>query len=218
MKTKAFFALILLLSIAGCGTRKKVEQQKPAKKEVFTEVDIPVATEQVRNFFDEDVDGFTFDDQTSVDASQAAVSEQLYDDADLSWKEVDQEKTFRTVYFDFDSDRIRPDQEDALEYDISLVRDQIRKHEESGNRSPITIVVEGHSCHSAGSSVYNLALSERRAKKLKDRMVMAGIPQEYIKIVGRGQEMPAIVNGAPVNGDRAAQWPNRRDEIRVIYA
>ena len=215
MKTKAFFTLVLLLSVAGCGSRKKLEQV-PVQKEVLTEVDVQASRDQVRNFFDEDVADFTFDDQTSVDTEQATLSEQLFDESD--WKEVAQEEIFKTVYFDFDSDRIRPDQEEVLEHDISLAMERIRKHEESGNKSPITIVVEGHSCHSAGSSVYNLALSERRAKKLKDRMVMAGIPQEYIKIVGRGKEIPAVVDGSPVHGDRAAQWPNRRDEIRVIHA
>ena len=54
-----------------------------------------------------------------------------------------------------------------------------------------TIVIEGHSCHSAGSKTYNMVLSERRAKAVSDRLVAAGIPADKIKIVSRGQECPA---------------------------
>lgn len=204
---KLAFALILLVSIAGCGGRKKAQTQtKTPQKEVFSEVDIPVAGDSVRSFFDEDVQEFTY----------APDQIDLIDSSDLTWQELSsQAQEFKTVYFDFDSDRIRADQEQSLAYDIELVKKKIQNR---NDEQPITIVIEGHSCHSAGSSVYNLALSERRAKQLKDRFVAAGVAPENIKIVGRGQEIPAIVNGRPVEGDRQAQWPNRRDEIRIIYA
>ena len=80
------------------------------------------------------------------------------------------------------------------------------------------LVIDGHACHSAGSRAYNLALSERRAKVLADLMIEAGIPADCVKIVGRGDEMAALVNGKPVDGDREQQWPNRRDEIHVVYS
>ena len=76
-----------------------------------------------------------------------------------------------------------------------------------------TIVVEGHASPE-GSSAYNLALSEKRAKALRDRLVAAGVPANLIKIVGRGKEMPVLAN----NSDRQANWVNRRDEIRLIYS
>ena len=79
------------------------------------------------------------------------------------------------------------------------------------------MVIEGHSCHSAGSAVYNLALSEKRAKALADRLVAGGVPSQNIKVVGRGQEVPAVVEGKAVTGDRKEQAPNRRDEVRVIH-
>jgi len=63
-----------------------------------------------------------------------------------------------------------------------------------------TVIIEGHACHSAGSAIYNLALSENAAKVLADRLVDAGISRGQIKIVGRGNQFPAIKDGKPVTG------------------
>lgn len=216
MKNKLIFTLVLLLSISACGKKKKMEEPKSTtapKEEVFSSVDIPVAG--VTSFFDGDI--AEFDDANLIDSTQAIDVAQIYDSPDLAWSEL-AEGTFKTVYFDFDSDRIRADQDENLAYNVDLIKKKINDRNNNRTASPMTIVIEGHSCHSAGSSVYNLALSERRAKQLKDQLLAAGIPQDLIKIVGRGQEIPAIINGRPVDGDRQAQWPNRRDEIRIIYA
>ena len=61
-------------------------------------------------------------------------------------------------------------------------------------------------------------LSEKRAKTLKDCAVAAGIPANKIKIVGRGSDIPEMINGKPCTGDKDQQGPNRRDEIQVIPA
>lgn len=203
---KQYAALALLLVIggmAGCGKKKKKEI-KSHKSDVYTELDIPVASNQGADFFDENVEGFNLADDLQV--AQAAVQDEY------SWVEDTKRDGFPVVYFDFDSTSIRPDQEEMLKQDIALA---LKKYEENND---ITIVVDGHACHSAGSHAYNLALSERRAKVLADRLVAAGIPADHIKIVGRGMEIPAIVDGKPVEGDRQQQWPNRRDEIHVIYS
>ena len=217
MNNKLTFALVLLLSISACGKKNKIEESKPkaASKEVFSSVDIPLAGEGISSFFDEDVNEFAYTDL--IDSTQAIDVTQIYDSPDLAWNEIS-EGSFKTVYFDFDSDRIRQDQEDTLAYDIDLMKKKLTEYEANSMATPMTVVIEGHSCHAAGSSIYNLALSERRAKQLKDRLLAAGIPQDIIKIVGRGQEIPAIIDGKPVDGNREEQWPNRRDEIRIIYA
>jgi len=53
---------------------------------------------------------------------------------------------------------------------------------------------------------------------LQDRLVAAGVARNSVKIVGRGQEVPAVVSGKIVTGSRDQQALNRRDEIRVIVA
>ncbi|MCL5875189.1 MAG: OmpA family protein [Candidatus Dependentiae bacterium] len=221
MKKQCVLGLILLLSFAGCGgwKKKKSEETRSSKTEVFSEVDIPVASEEVmRSFFDEDVKEFAYVEEPTLDESAQAIDVTQAYDEQLSWDKVAQHDNFTPIYFDFDSDSIKADQEKTLADAIDLIKKKIEKYEHSGSVSPMTVVVEGHSDHAAGAPIYNFALSERRANKLKNRLVAAGIPQEYIKVVGRGQEIPAIVDGKPVSGDRYEQWANRRDEIRIIFA
>src|SRR5581483_2689227 len=135
--------------------------------------------------------------------------------SDFSWEDEKNQK-FKVVYFDFDKYSIRPDQEETVAFDIDQIRKSLEEAKEKGIK-PL-VVIEGHAFHSAGSAVYNLALSEKRAKVLADTMISQGIPQESIKIVGRGKEVPAVIEGKAVEGDRQSQWPNRRDEIRVLFS
>ena len=52
---------------------------------------------------------------------------------------------------------------------------------------------------------------------MADVFVAAGVDRSAIKIVGRGQECPAMINGKAINGSREQRAPNRRVEVRVIY-
>lgn len=205
-----YLPLVLLCALAflaGCGKDKKKKDTKKGKQETFTQVDIPTA----------DGDTFLFDDlndefnKLNDNIDTGAVSAD-----DFKWleaEEVLQNEAFDVVLFDFDKSDIRPDQEPLVKRNITVAKDLIQE-----NGQEVSFIVEGHACSSAGSAAYNLALSEKRAKIERDRFVSAGIPQEQIKIVARGSEMPVIINGAPLTGDRAAQAPNRRDEVHAIYS
>lgn len=217
MKKQYAVVLLLLVGMAGCGKKKKkVELKKDSKKtEVFTEVDLPVAkNSDMHSFFDDNVNEFALVD----DANKV---QQVAQKDEFSWVEENQtqgEGQFKVVYFDFDSCTVRADQESNLKNNIELVRAALEKSGHLGDDEKPVVVIDGHACHSAGSHVYNLALSEKRAKVLADRFVAAGIPSECIKIVGRGMEMPAMIDGKIVDGDREHQWLNRRDELRVLYS
>lgn len=214
MKKVCALALVLLLSLPGCwGKRKKVEARP--KNEVYKTVDIPVAGDSIdkQSFYDDQIGDFIDQDQLP----SALDIDQLASDEPLSWKDLSKDTQFKTIYFDFDGDRIRADQKPSVTADIALIKQKLQNHESTGFASEILVVAEAHSCHSAGAEPYNIALSERRAKSIRDVLVAEGIPASMIKIVGRGSEIPAIINGTPVEGGREAQWPNRRCEIRVIY-
>ena len=75
-----------------------------------------------------------------------------------------------------------------------------------------------YNLNSAGSPAYNLAISELRARSLSNYFVQVGVPEDALKIVGRGHEVLAVVDGQKVAGGRKDQWANRRTEIRLIYA
>lgn len=215
MKIQIICALALLLSVPGCFKRRNSYQPKDVQStEILSQVDTAQENDGIKHFFEEDIEDFIADeDRTMVDSQQEAAQSHV-----LSWQEEQAEGDCKTVYFDFDSDAIRADQEEHIAANIELIKQKIEACQNDATLGKMQVVVEGHSCHSAGSAIYNLALSERRALKLKERLVAAGIPSSMIKIVGRGQEMPAVVAGKIVDGDRQSQWPNRRDEIRLLFA
>lgn len=206
------FLLVLLVSVSGCCWKKKKKCETKAcdKNEVMSNVDIPVADDNIRSFFDEDIGEYALADENQPKSDAQAQN-------DFAWEDVDQKgQIFKEVFFEFDRFNIKQDQEQSVAYDVEQIKKSLDDAKERGVQ-PV-VVIEGHACHSAGSAVYNLALSERRAKVLADELTKAGVSSEYVKIVGRGQEVPAIVDGKACTGSRAEQWPNRRDEVRVIYS
>jgi outer membrane protein OmpA-like peptidoglycan-associated protein len=209
MKTSYILLLSLLVSVPACGPRKNKSAKSVSKNQMATEVDIPVAQDDVRSCFDEDLGEFAL-----VDASSELANEE-YAWLDDSGKDKGE---FKKVYFDFDKYAIANTQEEAVAYDVNHVKSVLDAAQAKNANACVTIVVEGHACHSSGSALYNLALSEKRAKVLQDRLVAAGVSRDAVKIVGRGQEVPAVVNGKIVTGSRDQQALNRRDEIRVIVA
>lgn len=228
---ECILVLAALLSLPGCIDRKKKakEPKKMAKKvDIFSSVNIPLADDneddvdnvRVLSFFDEEIQEFsTTDDDFNISVAvetgqQDAAS--LSADQDFTWVEAaDMDNEFKVVYFGFGDYDVRSDQEGAVELDIAQVNQLLAQSEET--QAEPTIVIEGHACHSAGSPAYNLALSERRAKKIADRFVASGISQDNIKVVGRGQEVPALIDEQAVTGSSEEQWANRRVEVRVIY-
>ncbi len=212
MKNNGYtFLVVLLVSLAGCGGKKtKKAEVREDKNEVMSNVDIPVADDGIRSFFDEEVGEFKLADEKDEKTKGEGQN-------DFAWEDVDQKgQNFKEVYFEFDRFNIKTDQEQSVAYNIEQIKKSLDQAKERGVK-PV-VVIEGHACHSAGSAVYNLALSEKRAKVLADTLIQAGVPQEHIKIVGRGQEVPAIIDGKAVTGSRQEQWPNRRDEVRLIHS
>ncbi len=198
-------SLALLLVCAGCGKRGA------NNNDVNREVDIPMTDESFCSLFDPELDEFA----TELDVSEVASQDNDGGVYDFTWVE-DTENTdgFKAVCFGFDRHGIADDQRAALDHNIGLVK--ARLAEDSEYRA--TVIIEGHSCHSAGQPWYNMLISERRAKCICDELVKAGIPQDCLKVVGRGAEMPAMMNDEVITGDRMEQAANRRCEIKVIYA
>lgn len=229
--------LTLIIGITGgCTKRRKVErstEKRQTHEQVQNEpVTIPFAQNKVHSFFDDDLEEFELIDSASEPTFAAQTGTQDIERChpvedflerelaeEFAWvdaEEKDADKALKVIYFDFDRFNVKQSEVEKLAYNIDALKKVIAEEEKAGNDA--TVVIEGHACHAAGSAVYNMAISERRAKTLADRMVTAGIPRNKIKIVGRGKEFPAIAEGKPVTGDRQQQWLNRRDEITVINA
>jgi len=101
---------------------------------------------------------------------------------------------FVPVYFGFDSATL----DDAA-------RRILNGHAEQLTRNPSwRVQIEGH-CDAVGSTEYNLALGEQRARSVRDYMARMGVAAERITVVSYGAEMP-------VSSDFSR---NRRAEFRV---
>ena len=78
------------------------------------------------------------------------------------------------------------------------------------NQYPDTLIrVEGHT-DSKGSDEYNMDLSRRRAQTVKTLLVLRGVAESRIEVVGFGKTMPVASNDT-----EAGRQINRRVEIRI---
>lgn len=222
IKKEIAIPLILLISLAGCRDGKK--QKRSHKADKSAALTLPkadgrsaseVGNNDILSFFDENVDPYAFDnDNIDIAVADDKASAWVSDDNQgaISWIESAYEQNgLQTVYFGFNKYGVTKDQRVIVEADAKAVKEILKNLD-----SDSLIVIEGHACSSAGTPSYNVQLSEKRADYVANLLKMHGVDASRIKIVGRGQEMPAIVDGRPVIGSREEQWPNRRVEIRVV--
>jgi peptidoglycan-associated lipoprotein len=86
----------------------------------------------------------------------------------------------RDVHFDFDRYDIRSDDARLLDANAVYLKTNPRH----------LLLIEGH-CDERGTTEYNLALGDRRAKAAMNYLVSQGIKSERIQIVSYGEERPA---------------------------
>lgn len=99
------------------------------------------------------------------------------------------------VYFDFNENSIRLDQESAITRNAVCLKERLGSY-----------VVEGH-CDERGSDEYNLALSQRRAAAVVRAYENLGVTRAMLSTIGFGEEKPGCV------GTTESCWvQNRRVE------
>jgi len=106
----------------------------------------------------------------------------------------------RTVYFDYDSDAIKPDFVPIIEAHAKYLRDH----------RAAKMLIQGDA-DERGSREYNIGLGQRRADTLKTRLVLLGATEAQIESVSLGEEKPVCAEHA-----EGCWWKNRRDDM--LYA
>jgi peptidoglycan-associated lipoprotein len=86
----------------------------------------------------------------------------------------------RDINFDFDRYDIRPEDARRLDANAAYLKTNPRH----------LVLIEGH-CDERGTTEYNLALGDRRAKAALNYLVSQGIKTDRIQIVSYGEERPA---------------------------
>lgn len=207
--------LMVIVLLPGCFlTKNSKVHKKESVHDTATEVDIPVAQSTIKDFFDD----AELDELMLEDRSLNMLLEE--DSSQYAW--IDEtpksEYGFKKVYFDYDQAVIKPSEKEAVNHNIAQMKSLIVQEDNDGKRYEFIINGNSDSIFGQGHDMYNRLLSEQRANALKARAVAAGLPADRIRIIGRGSDLPEIVNGKPVAGTVEQQVLNRRDEIQVIIS
>lgn len=107
------------------------------------------------------------------------------------------------IEFDFDSANVRRSSD--------LVLAELGKSLNDPNLAGVRVVINGHT-DSVGSDQYNLLLSFRRAKAVRDYLIdRHGIDPRRLEIAGYGESLPLVSNDSDFN-----RQLNRRVEIERL--
>lgn len=151
----------------------------------------------------EDLSGETAGAQDGADAegrdgaeARVEVGEGAFEGDELN--DPDSPLSNRIVYFDYDSARVRDQDEATLEAHAEYLADN----------PDITVTLEGHT-DERGSREYNLALGERRALSIRQILMLQGAARDQFRVTSFGEERPA-----EDGSNEAAYAKNRRVEIK----
>jgi peptidoglycan-associated lipoprotein len=85
--------------------------------------------------------------------------------------------------FDYDKATIRADASTVLRDDVGVIRDIL------GNYPSQKLVIEGNA-DERGSSEYNLALGDKRARAAEEFLTTMGIPDAQLTVISYGKDHP----------------------------
>ena len=94
----------------------------------------------------------------------------------------------RPVYFDYDQDTLTEEARNELKHASDLL----------GIYGTVKVQISGH-CDERGSTEYNLALGERRARMVAGFLETLGVDTKRIATISYGEEMPASTSDSQKN-------------------
>ena len=108
----------------------------------------------------------------------------------------------RSIYFDFDSYKVKPEYQSVVEAHAKYLRDNKDKK--------ANIVIQGNT-DERGTTEYNVALGQKRSEAVKKSLSLLGVDASQVEAVSFGKEKPKA------EGDNEAAWAeNRRADIVYI--
>lgn len=110
------------------------------------------------------------------------------------------EGTLERIHFEFDASTITPKAAEIMKKNAKTMK---------GN-AKMKVLVEGH-CDERGTTEYNIALGERRARAAMDHLVSLGIERNRLDMKSWGEERPLDTAQS-----EAAYKKNRRAEFVIM--
>jgi peptidoglycan-associated lipoprotein len=181
--------LVALFMIAGCATENVVKKDEgmvpaPAAKQAVQQKSTAAQSNQV----------------AALPIAPAASSTDPAQQNQKSKSNARLQSALEKIYFDFDSSTLSDSARGTLtNKNAALIKG-----------STANIRIEGN-CDESGSTEYNLALGERRAKSAQQYLVALGVKPERLSTISYGKEKPAAQGS-----DESTLAKNRRDEFVVL--
>ena len=107
------------------------------------------------------------------------------------------------IYFDFDSWNIRPDAAAELDRLVQVM-----------NENPTMTIAASSHTDERGTPQYNMTLSDKRAKSMRDYVIRKGINSDRISGTGKGETDPAV--DCESNCSEEEHQLNRRSEFTIV--
>ncbi len=146
---------------------------------------------------EQEEEGHQFDHIAACRASFLAAMDalrQAMQPTEVRYETITEEVARETVYFDWDRDDIRPDQQRELDGFLAEMR----------RIEPVTLYIEGHA-DTSGPQDYNADLSRRRAENVRAELLRQGMTVGEIKdleLQAKGESEPAVPTGDGVKEER----------------
>lgn len=173
MKQSALLAVVLAAALAGCASGVKLD-------------DVPVESRGGTA---------TTPGGTPGGGGQSQVQPVTVDDTAAT--KAGPVNVARIIYFDYDSNTIKPEFQSLIEAHARFLKQNPKRH----------VVLEGNTDERGGSE-YNLALGQRRAEAVRQALELLGVSDSQVEAVSFGKEKPAVEGH-----DESAWAKNRRVEI-----
>ena len=126
-------------------------------------------------------------------------SDTMTTEGDIRGGEFIPQENIRTVNFNYDRYELSEETRRVLQANADLLK----------ARKEWSVLVEGH-CDDRGTTEYNLALGQKRAKAVRDYYVRLGVPESSIGTISYGEEMPLCQEATD-----ACWGSNRRAETKI---
>ena len=184
--------IALIIGLSGCKNNNAPKQER--HKQV-AQVNMPFALAKDKSssvsFFDEDVEAFVLEEEHTAPQEQESITlaeNELTEEVDFSWEEMDHlsNASFETVYFDYDSKDIKPEEQIKVEHNSRTGK--------TVDDNKIIILKGKASRQGKATDLYKLALSEQRAEVVAANLEQQGIDRSRMKVFGVGCE-EAVASG-----------------------
>jgi peptidoglycan-associated lipoprotein len=121
------------------------------------------------------------------------------EEASLRGKDFQSVDALEAIYFDYDSASLKEEQLTILKNNAQYLK----------AHAGIELLVAGY-CDERGTTEYNLALGQKRAKEVREYYMRLGIPAKSVATISYGKESPVCTEP-----DEDCWGKNRRAETKV---